>query len=89
MFWDWKGTNMKGVMSPYKENAMMKASIQTSIYKLMLMELGIQTGQTAVFYVENSMGNYSVEELSHGLRYKPKTLQKGLIDVSAELLQHL
>jgi hypothetical protein len=33
---------------------MMKA-IQTSIYKLMLMELGIQTGQTAVFYVENSM----------------------------------
>jgi hypothetical protein len=38
---------MKGVMSPYKENAMMKASIQTS-YKLMLMELGIQTGQTAV-----------------------------------------
>jgi hypothetical protein len=46
---------MKGVMSPYKENAMMKASIQTSIYKLMLMELGIQTGQTAVFYVENSM----------------------------------
>jgi hypothetical protein len=41
---------MKGVI-PYKENAMMKASIQTSIYKLMLMELGIQTGQTAVFYV--------------------------------------
>jgi hypothetical protein len=35
---------------------MMKASIQTSIYKLMLME-GIQTGQTAVFYVENGMGN--------------------------------
>jgi hypothetical protein len=31
----------------------------------MLMELGIQTGQTAVFYVENSMGNYSVEELAH------------------------
>jgi hypothetical protein len=32
MFWDWKGgTNMKGVMSPYKENAMMKASIQTSL----------------------------------------------------------
>jgi hypothetical protein len=29
---------MKGVMSPYKENAMMKASIQTSIYKLMLMD---------------------------------------------------
>jgi hypothetical protein len=33
---------------------MMKASIQTSIYKLMLMEL-VQT-ETAVFYVENSMG---------------------------------
>jgi hypothetical protein len=43
---------------------MMKASIQTS-YKLMLMELGIQTGQTLCFYVENSMGNYSVEELAH------------------------
>jgi hypothetical protein len=68
---------MKGVI-PYKENAMMKASIQTSIYKLMLMELGIQTGQTAVFYVENSMGNYSVEELAHmdRLRYKPKNITK-------------
>jgi hypothetical protein len=78
MFWDWKGTNMKGVMRAYKENAMMKASIQTSIYKLMLMELGIQTGQTAVFYVENSMGNYSVEELAHmdRLRYKPKNITK-------------
>jgi hypothetical protein len=66
MFWDWKGgTNMKGVMSPYKENAMMKASIQTSIYKLMLMELGIQTGQTAVFYVENSM-EITVLKNSHG-----------------------
>jgi hypothetical protein len=55
----------------------------------MLMELGIQTGQTA--YVENSMGNYSVEELAHmdRLRYKPKNITKeGLIDVSAELLQH-
>jgi hypothetical protein len=29
----------------------------TDIYlQMMLMELGIQTGQTAVFYVENSMG---------------------------------
>jgi hypothetical protein len=56
----------------------------------MLMELGIQTGQTAVFYVENSMGNYSVEELAHmdRLRYKPKNITRGLIDVSAELLQH-
>jgi hypothetical protein len=67
---------MKGVMSPYKENAMMKA-IQTSIYKLMLMELGIQTGQTAVFYVENSMGNYSVEELAHMDRQvQTKTLKE-------------
>jgi hypothetical protein len=42
------------------------------------MELGIQTGQTAVFYVENSMG-YSVEELAHmdRLRYKPKNITKG------------
>jgi hypothetical protein len=68
---------MKGVMSPYKENAMMKASIQTSIYKLMLMELEFKQG-TAVFYVENSMGNYSVEELAHmdRLRYKPKNITK-------------
>jgi hypothetical protein len=45
----------------------------------MLMELGIQTGQTAVFYVENSMGNYSVEELAHmdRLRYKPKHYKRG------------
>jgi hypothetical protein len=44
----------------------------------MLMELGIQTGQT-VFYVENSMGNYSVEELAHMDRLSTnlKTLQKG------------
>jgi hypothetical protein len=68
---------MKGY-EPLQRNAMMKASIQTSIYKLMLMELGIQTGQTAVFYVENSMGNYSVEELAHmdRLRYKPKNITK-------------
>jgi hypothetical protein len=53
---------MKGVMSPYKENAMMKASIQTSIYKLMLMEF--KQGRL-LFSIENSMGNYSVEELAH------------------------
>jgi hypothetical protein len=36
------------------------------------------------------MGNYSVEELAHmdRLRYKPKNIKEGLIDVSAELLQH-
>jgi hypothetical protein len=44
----------------------------------MLMELGIQTGQTAVFYVENSMGNYSVEEHMDRLRYKPKNITKGV-----------
>lgn len=53
-FWDWSGgTNMKGAMGAYKENAMMKASIQTSIYKLMLMELGIEVGPSSIFYVEN------------------------------------
>lgn len=55
-YWDWKqGTNMKGVMGPYKENAKMKASIQTSIYKLMLMELGVQTGPANIFYVESTL----------------------------------
>jgi hypothetical protein len=45
----------------------------------MLME-GIQTGQTAVFYVENGMGNYSVEELAHmdRLGTNLKTLQRGV-----------
>jgi hypothetical protein len=33
---------MKGAMSPYKENAMMKASIQTSTLQIDVDELGIQ-----------------------------------------------
>jgi hypothetical protein len=47
MFWDWN--NEEGY-EPYKENAMMKASYRHLFTKLMLMELGIQTGQTAVFF---------------------------------------
>jgi hypothetical protein len=68
---------MKGVMSPYKENAMMKASIQTSI-QIDVDGAGNSNRADCCFYVENSMGNYSVEELAHmdRLRYKPKTLQK-------------
>jgi hypothetical protein len=41
---------MKGVMSPYKENALGQYS---DIY-LQVDADGAQTGQTAVFYVENS-----------------------------------
>lgn len=92
VFWDWsQGTNMKGVMGAYRENAMMKASVQTSIYKLMLMELGIQTGRTAVFYVESSTNGASNADFlkENAVRYSPlKIYTKGLIDVSAELLQH-
>ena len=91
-FWDWKeGTNMKGAMGAFKENAMMKASIQTSIYKLMLMELGIQTGPSSVFYVESSTGGATDEDFlkEKKIRYQPKEIYtKGLHDVSAELLQH-
>jgi hypothetical protein len=60
MFWDGRRYQHERSYEPYKENAMMKASIQTSIYKLMLMELGIQTGQTAVFYVERIVWEITV-----------------------------
>lgn len=92
VFWDWsEGTNMLGVMGAYRENAMMKASIQTSIYKLMLMELGIQTGRASVFYVESSTnGATNADFLKDStIRYTPTNIYtKGLLDVSAELLQH-
>jgi hypothetical protein len=55
MFWDWGGTNMKGVMSPYKENAMMKASIQTSILQIDVDGAGNSNRADCCFYVENSM----------------------------------
>lgn len=91
--WNWnEGTNMKGVMGAYKENAMMKASIQTSIYKLMLKEMGIDTGHTAVYYVESSLPpNATADAFAdlNSIRYQPKAIKKeGLIDVSAELLEH-
>lgn len=92
-FWNWKqGTNMKGVMGAYKENAMMKASIQTSIYKLFLMEMGIQTAGASVFYVSNSMNGLTEREFAErdALRYSPEDIKKeGLLDVSAELMEHL
>jgi hypothetical protein len=74
-------------MSPYKENAMMKAVVSKLHISIMLMELEYRLDKLQYSYVENSMGSYSAEELAHmdRLRYKPKkTLQKGL-DVSAEL----
>lgn len=54
----WKsetGLNMKGTMSSRQENAESKAAIQTSIYKIMLGEMGITTGPAHIFYVENRM----------------------------------
>lgn len=62
-FWDFKSSiKMKGLMGPYSENAKMKASIQTSIYKLMLMELGIQTGPANIFYVESDLPSYFTDK---------------------------
>jgi len=54
LWWDYNaGVRMEGVMSSYSDNSKMKASIQTSLYKILLMELGIESGPSSIFYVEN------------------------------------
>ena len=60
-YWKWedeKRQGLKGTLSHFPSNSMMKASIQTSIYKLMLNEIGIVTGPANVLYVESVISGY-------------------------------
>jgi hypothetical protein len=98
-WWDYNSpAKMNGVMKDYSDNAMMKASIQTSIYKLMLMEMGIEVAPSNIFYVANDLVGRKLkpgEKLDdiyydkNNLEYRPtKIVKKPVIDVSAEMVMH-
>ena len=101
-FWNYNETrgmpnpNMVGTMAPYKDNAMMKASIQTSIYKMMLAELGIETADVSIFYVENTLPTAISDRNRQAAlanrsvpRYSPTRIKvKKVLDVTAELTDH-
>lgn len=91
--WDYNSpVRLTKELGGYNENAMMKASIQTSMYKLMLLEMGIEVGPANVFYIESIVkGRDKAAKLSdtNKMRYKPEEItKKSLIDVSAELVTH-
>lgn len=55
-YWNTRsGVSMKGAMNARQENAESRAAIQTSMYKIMLAEIGVRTGPSHIFYVENDM----------------------------------
>ena len=90
--WDFNSpVRLTKELSAYNENAMMKASIQTSMYKLMLLEKGIAVGPANVFYIESTIEGTSEEVFSSktDMRYSPKKIiKKSLIDVSSDLVAH-
>ena len=88
------GRRLKGVMNGYAENAMMKASIQTSVYKLILNEMGIDVAPSKVFYVANKLidtsSNLKKEQNDpKKMHYSTEAISiEGVQDVTAELLVH-
>lgn len=98
-WWDYNSpAKMKGVMGDYSDNAMMKASVQTSIYKLILMEMGIDVAPSNIFYVENTVigrqlaGDEKVDDIyfdKNKMEYSPERIvRKPVLDVSAEMVMH-
>lgn len=91
--WDYlSNVHLKAPLSAYNDNAMMKASIQTTIYRLMLREKGIQVGHAKIFYVESTLlkgADTNAFDDPKKMRYRVKNiLMKPVIDVSAELLEY-
>jgi hypothetical protein len=94
-FWNYSRhlRRLKGVMSGYSDNAMIKASIQTSMYKVMLKEMGIEVVGSKIFYVESSLQSsvHTDDQFAKAeqMHYNPKNIFiEGVQDVSAELLDH-
>jgi hypothetical protein len=88
--WDFpSGIMMKGAMKNYQSNAMMKASIQTSLYKLILNEYGVASGASKVFYVEGFISErMQNEDDKSSFVYDINNIYlKDLVDVTAELHQ--
>ena len=82
---------LKGKMSSYHDNAKMKASVQMSMYKVMLMEMGIKVDSINVAYTEAKIqGNGDVAfNDKDKLKYKVIDIFKtSLIDVSADVIEH-
>ncbi|MCK5788442.1 MAG: PD-(D/E)XK nuclease family protein [Chlamydiia bacterium] len=74
----------------YRSNAKMKASLQTSLYKVMLQQLGIQTAAAKVFYVAGVLDDTSFNSTdAKNLRYKISEIKtEPLSEVSSELYEH-
>jgi len=89
--WDYaSGVSMKSSMKGYQSNAMMKASLQTSLYKLMIGELGVDTGSAKVFYVAGYIDKQLMNaDAKTRFVYEVANISvKELADVSTELHTH-
>lgn len=62
------GNKMQNEMGSYPDNAKNKASIQLSVYKVLLLELGIKTSNMTIFYIENilKIGKYDTVTTVNG-----------------------
>ena len=89
--WDYPTEVMfLGSMGAFRSNARMKASVQTSLYAVMLNEMGITTGDSKVLYVEGDLVNTQEEsDADTRLRYSVQSIKKvSLTNVTAEIQKH-
>lgn len=82
---------MTGELAAYRNNAKMKASVQTSLYKLMLSRMGIRAGSAKVFYVAGVIDDSSTMYADDKLRFRYNVSDisvEPLAEVSSELSAH-
>lgn len=80
----------RGTMGAYNSNARMKASIQTSLYAVILNEIGIKTQDSAVLYVSGKMSSTQEEtDSDKRLRYDVQEIKMvDLTNVTGEIQRH-
>lgn len=81
---------MTNEFSGYRSNAKMKASLQTSMYKVMLQRLGVKTGASKVFYIEGTLDATMFNKTDKkDLRYKVSEIKtEPLVEVTSEIYEH-
>ena len=90
-YWDYRSdTRMAGTMEAYSSNAKMKASIQTSLYRVILKEMGIDTDVAKVLYVEGKLvKNISAAQKDKTIGYFVESVHlEHLTDVTTEIQKH-
>ena len=86
-YWDFNsGFTYNKELAAVSQNAKNAASIQTSVYSLMLNKLRITTGASKVFYVENSIEKTGVYDKP--LHRINKIREENLRNFTTELTQH-